>query len=122
MDELYTYILCFGLAFRNNFGHYFPRLQSAVQKYETNSELLPIILRYIQPLWSSRQTQLDKSWTQYGLASIRDIRRFTRLFTLPIPCFEDSPWMYREHRPPSLELERNRVDNTTITSTTSSLN
>ena len=77
LDKLYTYILCFRLMFRNDFGHYFPRLQSAAQKYETNSELLPIILRCIQPLQSSRQMHLDRSWIQY-------VSWFASLTLLPV--------------------------------------
>ena len=118
LDELYMYILCFGLTFRNDYGHYFPRLQSEVLKYKTNLELLPIILTSIQPLQSSKQIQLNRSWRQYGLVSIKDIRRYTRLFMLPIPCFEDSPWIYKEHRLWFSKLEKNRVDNTTIASPT----
>ena len=118
MDELYTYILHFRLTFRNDYRHYFPRLQLEVLKYKTNLKLLPIILTSIQPLQSSKQIQLNRSWRQYGLASIKDIRRYTRLFMLPIPCFKDSPWIYKEHRLWFSELEKNREDNTTIASAT----
>ena len=118
LDELYTYILHFGLMFRNNYRHYFPRLLSAVQKYKTNLDLLPIILRSIQPLQSSKQMQLNRSWRQYGLVLIKDIRRYTRLFTLPILCFKDSPQIYKEHRSRFSELEKSREDNTTIVSAT----
>ena len=122
LDELYMYILRFGLTFRNDYGHYFPRLQLEVLKYKTNLELLPIILMSIQPLQSSKWTQLNRSWRQYRLVSIKDIRRFMRLYMLPILCFKDSPQTCKEHRPPSLELERNKEDNIIIMSTTSLLN
>ena len=98
LDDLYTYILHFGIMFRNNYGHYFPRLQSEVLKYKSNLELLPIILMSIQPLQSSKQMRLNRSRRQYRLVSIKDIRRYMRLFTLPILCFEDSPQTYKEHR------------------------
>ena len=118
LDELYTYILHFGLMFRNDYRHYFPRLWLEVLKYKTNLDLLPIILTSIQPLQSSKQIRLNRSWRQYGLVLIKDIRRYMRLFMLPIPCFEDSPQIYNEHRSWFSELEKNRVDNTTIASPT----